>query len=185
MTLRRTGIAVSAGDNIGLGPLALAVGAVTETVTVSAEAQLLQTQSAERSFTITPTAVQNLPISNRSFTALASLSPGVSGTSRIGDRSSSGGSNTNVMMDGVSTMDTGNNGILLQMNVESIAEVKVLVSNYQAEYGRSSGLQISAVHQERHEPVSRLGLYGDAQGEVEFHQPDDAAERRSEGNVGG
>src|SRR5260370_8190548 len=42
-------------------------------------------------------------------------------------------------------MDTGNNGGLLQMNVESIAEVKVLVSNYQAEYGRSSGLQITAV----------------------------------------
>ena len=49
------------------------------------------------------------------------------------------------MMDGVSTMDTGSNASLLQMNVESIAEVKVLVSNYQAEYGRSSGLQITAV----------------------------------------
>src|SRR5260370_897139 len=70
---------------------------------------------------------------------------GAGGRGRIADRSSSGGSNTNVMMAGVSTMDTGNNGILLQMNVESIAEVKVLVSNYQAEYGRSSGLQISAV----------------------------------------
>ena len=31
------------------------------------------------------------------------------------------------------------------MNVESIAEVKVLVQGYQAEYGRSSGLQITAV----------------------------------------
>ena len=31
------------------------------------------------------------------------------------------------------------------MNVESIAEVKVLTSNYQAEYGRSSGLQVTAV----------------------------------------
>ena len=31
------------------------------------------------------------------------------------------------------------------MNVESIAEVKVLTSGYQAEYGRSSGLQITAV----------------------------------------
>ena len=49
------------------------------------------------------------------------------------------------MMDGVSTMDTGSNGVLLQMNVESIAEVKVLASSYQAEYGRSSGLQITAV----------------------------------------
>jgi len=144
-TLKRTGIAVSAGDQTGLGLLTLEVGAVADSVTVSAEAAQLQTQSAERSFTITPSAVQNLPISNRSFTALASLSPGVTGTSRIGDRASTGGSNNNIMMDGVSTMDTGNNGILLQMNVESIAEVKMLVSNYQAEYGRSSGLQISAV----------------------------------------
>jgi len=43
------------------------------------------------------------------------------------------------MMDGVSTMDTGNNGQLLQMNTESIAEVKILTSSYQAEFGRSSG----------------------------------------------
>ena len=49
------------------------------------------------------------------------------------------------MMDGVSVMDTGSNRPLLQMNVESIAEVKVLTSSYQAEYGRSSGLQITAV----------------------------------------
>ena len=49
------------------------------------------------------------------------------------------------MMDGVSTMDTGNNGQLIQMNVEAIAEVKVLSQGYQAEFGRSSGLQISAV----------------------------------------
>ncbi len=143
--LRRPGVAVSAGDQSSLGVLTLEVGAVTESITVSAESAQLQTQSAERSFAVTPSAVQNLPIANRSFTALASLAPGVSGTSRIGDRASTGGGNTNIMMDGVSTMDTGNNGILLQMNVESIAEVKMLVSNYQAEYGRSSGLQISAV----------------------------------------
>ena len=144
-TLKRTGIAVSAGDHSGLGVLTLEVGTIAESITVSADSAQLQTQSAERSFTITPSSVQNLPIGNRSFTALASLAPGVSGTSRIGDRASTGGSNNNIMMDGVSTMDTGNNGILLQMNVESIAEVKMLVSNYQAEYGRSSGLQISAV----------------------------------------
>ena len=78
---------------------------------------------------------------------LAALAPGVTGTNptRVGDRSSTGGNNSNIMMDGVSTMDTGSNSVLLQMNVESIAEVKVLVSNYQAEYGRSSGVQVSAV----------------------------------------
>ena len=42
-------------------------------------------------------------------------------------------------------MDTGSNRPAGAVNVESIAEVKVLTSSYQAEYGRSSGLQITAV----------------------------------------
>ena len=49
------------------------------------------------------------------------------------------------MMDGISAMDTGNNGQMLRMNIESIGEVKILTQGYQAEYGRSSGLQITAV----------------------------------------
>jgi hypothetical protein len=146
-TLKRGGISVSAGDRVGIGTLTIDVGGVAETVSVQAESPLVQTQSGERSFAVTTQAVENLPISNRSFVQLATLAPGVTGTnpSRVGDRSSTGGNNSNIMMDGVSTMDTGSNSVLLQMNVESIAEIKVLVSNYQAEYGRSSGVQVSAV----------------------------------------
>ena len=146
-TLKRGGISVSAGDRVGIGALTIEVGGLSESVSVQAESPMVQTQSGERSFTVTTNAVENLPISNRSFVQLASLAPGVTGTnpSRVGDRSSTGGNNSNIMMDGVSTMDTGSNSVLLQMNVESIAEVKVLVSNYQAEYGRSSGVQVSAV----------------------------------------
>jgi len=146
-TLRRSGVTVSAGDRVGIGSLTIEVGGVTESVSVEAESPLVQTQSGERSFTISTNAVESLPISNRSFVQLASLAPGVTGNNptRVGDRSSTGGNNSNIMMDGVSTMDTGSNSVLLQMNVESIAEVKVLVSNYQAEYGRSSGVQVSAV----------------------------------------
>jgi hypothetical protein len=142
-TVKRPGIAVSPGDRQGLGALTIDVGDLTDTVEVKAETAAIQTQSGERSFTIPTSAVENLPIANRSFTALASLAPGVTPTgdpSRIG-----GGGDTNIMMDGVGVMDTGSNRPLLQMNVESIAEVKVLTSVYQAEYGRSSGLQITAV----------------------------------------
>ncbi|MBZ5582913.1 MAG: carboxypeptidase-like regulatory domain-containing protein, partial [Acidobacteriia bacterium] len=148
-TFRRTGVAVSPGDRVGLGALTLEVGAVTETVTVTAEAQLLQTQSAERSFTVTRTEVENLPMASRTFSALASVLPGVGGTaqqpSRMGDQTSYSGGNSNIMMDGVSTMDSGNNALAISVNSEAIAEVKVLVSNYQAEYGRQSGLQVTAV----------------------------------------
>jgi hypothetical protein len=140
-SFRRTGIPVSAGDRVAVGTLTIEVGGAAETVNVAGEAPVIQASSGERSFTIATAAVENLPIANRSFTALASLAPGVSGMTRIG-----GGGTTFIMMDGISAIDTGSNGApILQMNVESIAEVKVLTSNYQAEYGRSSGLQITAV----------------------------------------
>jgi opacity protein-like surface antigen len=148
-TLKRTGIAVSAGDRVGLGPLTIEVGAITEAVTVTAEAALLQTQSAERSATITRTELQNVPLATRTFSSLISVIPGVGGTAqqptRVGDSTSYSGGNANIMMDGVSTMDSGNNALAISVNTESVAEVKVLVSNYQAEYGRNSGVQISAV----------------------------------------
>ena len=114
-----------------------------------AEAAVIQAASGERSFTVTTEAVANLPVANRNFAGFAALVPGAvaqtgteiaGGVQRLG-----GGGQNNIMMDGVSTMDTGNNGQLIQMNVEAIAEVKVLTQGYQAEFGRSSGLQISAV----------------------------------------
>ena len=130
-----------AGDRVGVGTMTIELGALSETVTVTGEAPLIQAQSGERSSTVTTEAVQNLPIANRNFGGLASLTPGVIGTTRIGQP----GSTTNFQIDGVSTIDTGAGGQALQLNVEAIAEVRVIASGYQAEYGRSSGLQITAV----------------------------------------
>ncbi len=144
-TLKRSGVAVSPGLRVSTGALTLEVGGTSEVVNVRGEAPTIQTSSGERSFTIDTASVQNLPIAGRSFTSLAALAPGVTGTSRIGARASTGGGDTNFMMDGVSTMDTGSNRAIIDLNVESIAEVKVQVSSYQAEFGRSSGLQITAV----------------------------------------
>jgi hypothetical protein len=141
-TLRRTGVPVSAGSRVTVGTLTIEVGGAAETVEVKGEAPVIQAASGERSFTIPTESVQNLPILNRSFTALAQLAPGVTGTQALGTRANM---STNFTMDGISTMDTGSNTVMLQMNTESITEVKVLVSAYQAEYGRSSGLQIMAV----------------------------------------
>jgi hypothetical protein len=145
---KQSGISVSPGDRNSVGTFTIEVGALTDQVTVRAEAPLVQARSGERSFTVPTSAVENLPIANRSFTAIAALAPGVTTSNglptgdpiRIG-----GGGDTNIMMDGVGVMDTGSNRPLLQMNVESIAEVKILTSGYQAEFGRSSGLQITAV----------------------------------------
>jgi hypothetical protein len=142
-TLKRSGIVVGAGDRVAVGTLVIEVGGVEEKVEVRGETSAIKSQTGERSFTVLTEAVTNLPIANRSFVQLASLAPGVAGTGNNPARIGGGGAN-NIMMDGVSTMDTGSNAVLLQMTVESIAEVKVLTSAYQAEYGRSSGLQITA-----------------------------------------
>ena len=145
---RRAGIVVTGGDRVGVPPLTLEVGGTTETVTVTAEAALVQTQSGERSFAIESKQVDELPIVHGNFTSLVAFTPGVAAvpnTSNYGGGTRLGGpSQNNIMMDGISAMDTGNNGQMLNMNIESIGEVKVLTQGYQAEYGRSSGLQITA-----------------------------------------
>jgi len=151
-SLERRGIAVSGGDRLSLGTLTLEVGTLNETITVTGESPLVQTTSGERSFTVPTALVESLPIStNRSFTMLSSLAPGT--TAALGGNVNAGiqpqrvggGGAANIMMDGVSTMDLASNRPSLQMNVESIGEVKIVSSSYQAEYGRSSGVQVIAV----------------------------------------
>jgi len=145
-TVRRGGIAVSGGDRVGMPAITLEPGALAETITVVGQSPLVQTQSGERSVAITSNQIENLPIARGNFTSLTALAPGVVqvGASAGGTRLGGAGQN-NIMMDGISAMDTGNNGQMLNMNVDSIGEVKILTQGYQAEYGRSSGLQITAV----------------------------------------
>ena len=143
-TLERPGVAVSPGDRVAVPALVIEVGGLAETVTVAAEAPMIQSQTGERSFAVATESVQSLPISNRSFTSLTSLAPGVDISGNNPGRLGGGGSN-NTLMDGVSTVDTGNNQPVLFLNLEAIAEVKVLTSGYQAEYGKASGIQITAV----------------------------------------
>ncbi len=140
-TLKRSGISVSPGTRSSVGTLTVEIGGTNEIVTVTTEAAAIQSASGERSFNVTSTQIENLPIASRTFQAFAALTPGVdAGVNRLG-----GGGGNNFMMDGVVAMDPGNGGPALQVNTETIAEVKVLTSGYQAEYGRAAGLQISAV----------------------------------------
>jgi Carboxypeptidase regulatory-like domain len=142
-TLKQSGVAVNPGSRTSLGTLTLEIGGTAETVVVKAESPVIQATSGDRSFTVTTDSVQNLPVANRGFTTLAALAPGVTGTVAQGTQSCM---SSNIVMDGVSTMDTGSSGAaLFNMNTESIAEVKVLESGYQAEYGLRSGLQVLAV----------------------------------------
>jgi hypothetical protein len=154
-TAERQGIVVHPGDRLSLGNVGIEVGALAETVTVAARATELQTQSAERSYAVEGEAVKNIAVNGRSFFNLAFLTPGVVSTQNTGVPTgdsatmSANGQRTNsnnVQVDGITDMDTGNNGgPMVAVSLDSIQEIKVLTSNYQAEYGRSSGAQITAV----------------------------------------
>jgi|RhiMethySRZTD1v2_1073278.scaffolds.fasta_scaffold00767_13 carboxypeptidase family protein len=146
-TLKRPGVEVNPGSRIALGTLTIEVGGASEVITVSAQVSLIQSVSGERSFTVNTSQVANLPLANRSYDALLALAPGVNSTpgaltpaTRLGDPA--GG---NFMLDGATAMDPGVNRPASRVSVEAIAEVKVVTSGYQAEFGRSSGLQINAV----------------------------------------
>jgi outer membrane receptor protein involved in Fe transport len=128
----------------------LETGAVSESVTVTAEAPLIQT---------TPTVgdvvenrrVVELPLNNRNFMQLLTLVPGVtsSGTSEIGigltnvvDFSINGTrrNSINFLVDGVSNSDVGSGITLLAIpTVDTIQEFRVITSVPTAEFGKSGG----------------------------------------------
>ena len=138
-TTERKGVAASPGDRVSAGTFSIEVGTLSETVMVSGDAPMIQAQTGERSFTITRETVEDLPMAGRNFASFATLAPGVSGTTRLD------GARTNYTLDGISNVNTGGNQQGIQLNSDSIAEVKVLTSAFQAEYGRTSGITISGV----------------------------------------
>jgi Carboxypeptidase regulatory-like domain/TonB-dependent Receptor Plug Domain len=151
--MERIGILLVANDKLALGDLALEVGQASETVTVTSEATLVQAESAERSYAVQGETLRNIAVNGRGITALTSIVPGLVSTTSMGTPDdianiSANGMRTNsnnIQLDGVATVDTGNNGQMFAVTLDSIAEFKVLTSNYQAEYGRAAGAQISAV----------------------------------------
>ena len=139
--VRRPGIIVSGGDRVTLGVLPLTVGSTSETVTVTAETPLIQSQSGERSYSISTEAVQAIAVNGRAYNNLTALAPGVVAGTVNGLRVNQ---NT-LQIDGITSVDTGNNGNGVTLTVDAVQEVRVLTTSYQAEYGRSAGAQISAV----------------------------------------
>ena len=142
-TTERKGVAASPGDRVSAGTFSIEVGTLSETVMVSGDAPMIQAQTGERSFTVTKESVENLPMSGRNFASFATLTPGVVAAGTGAARAD--GARTNYLLDGISSVDTGGNQQGLQINPDAIAEVKVIATAYQAEYGRTSGIQISGV----------------------------------------
>lgn len=153
-----TDLIVSANEVRAIPNVVLQVGAVQESVSVTAEAAVLQTESAERSGLITGSQIQNLALRGRDFFALLSTIPGVvdDGSQRRETTSPNSIQGTfingqrdnqkNFTVDGIASIDTGSNyTVHFQPNMDAIQETRILTSNYQAEYGRNAGGVVSVI----------------------------------------
>ena len=144
---------VTSGDRIGV-PLSLPIGDVTESIEVTANAPLLQTENTSQGANLDSSQVSELPMGGqRVFSYLARLSPGVlvaepgardaqnGGFSANGVRST--GQN-NFLLNGVdnnvNVIDFINQtSYVIGPSVEAIGEMRILTNGYNAEYGRAAG----------------------------------------------
>jgi hypothetical protein len=163
-TYEQQGIPVSSTDRVALAAITLEIGGITQEVTVTADELRVQTQSGERSATVTAAQIADIGLRGRDFMGTLKVLPGVIDTSArdapgwgsVGGMTINGNANFNFSYDGVTNKDTGSNsGNYAAPALDSIAEVKVQASNFQAEYGRSSGATIVVV--KRHTPLQWVG----------------------------
>lgn len=143
----------------------LKLGDVTQTVSVSGDAAMLQTESASVGSVITSKQIVDLPLNGRNFVQLAQLVPGVNpgtpgsisvrrGRGSIGETSSAFGgtgmsangardTNNRFYLDGVEFMDYDAFTYPFALSVDSLSEFRVETSTFSAEYGGSPGGQVS------------------------------------------
>jgi outer membrane receptor protein involved in Fe transport len=135
--------------------LVLQVGNLSQSVTVSGAAALVETESSDRGTVVASEQIVNLPLNGRAYADLALLSPGVrkSGISTSRDASFNvhglRSSLNNFTLDGVdnNSYGTSNQGFsnqVVQVSPDAVAEFKVQTNNFSAEFGRAGGAVVNA-----------------------------------------
>jgi len=157
--ITKKGNVLNAGGRLTVD-LSLEVGAVTETVVVTATGDTVNTTSGEISTTITEQQVLNMALNQRHYESLVTLVPGAalqgSGTNpaaltanynnSVADTNGQRLDGQNWSVDGGFNLDSGsNNSVFNQVGVDFIQEVDVQTSNYDAEFGRSASSTINVV----------------------------------------
>ena len=150
--LVRTGVTLAAADALTVD-LTLSIGDVQQTVEVTESTPLLQAQSAMVSALVSNDQIIEIPLQSRTFTALLLLSPGATqgssgnlttspyamrGDTNISVNGSSA-QNNSYFIDGMVNRNLWLSTLIMVPTVDSIQEMRVLTSNYSAEYGIAAG----------------------------------------------
>jgi Carboxypeptidase regulatory-like domain/TonB dependent receptor len=142
----RTGVQMLVGQTITLN-LQMAPSNLQETVTVTGEAPLIETQSSELGGNIDPRQVQDLPTAGRNWMSLALLAPGnrtnAQGALPVQDRGDVREFQLNV--DGLQVTANLGTGNQARYSQDAIAEFQFISNRFDATQGRSSGVQVNAV----------------------------------------
>jgi hypothetical protein len=127
----------------------LQVSAVPVEIQVSERSQDIETASASLGQVVTGDVIRNAPLNGRDVRALAFLQPGVTpvdlDSNEAGSFNVAGNRADSVtyLLDGGLNNDLINNGAVFTPNPDTIAEFRILTSNYPAEYGRNAGGVVS------------------------------------------
>lgn len=145
-TTVRTGNTIQVNTPVTVD-ITLEVGATSESVMVSASAELLQTSSAALGNVIEQRSITTLPLNGRNPLNLLMYEPGV--TQRSGNTVNVNGARStavNVTIDGIEANESTNSNPtnnIFRLNPDNVQEFKVTTLNPNAEEGRNSGANVS------------------------------------------
>jgi Carboxypeptidase regulatory-like domain len=149
----RGGLVLAVGQRLTINAT-LSIGALEETVRVTAESPLVDTTNIKVGGNIGTAELSELPAMNRNYFSTVALLPGVqfSPSNQMGnDTIVAAGQSTqgnNVAVDGGYNGDDAlgtSSGAQVRTPLEAVQEFQVLTSMYDAEFGRASGAIINAV----------------------------------------
>jgi outer membrane receptor protein involved in Fe transport len=151
-----TGIVLEAASRKTLD-FTLEIGQVNEAVSVTAQANTVQTSSGDISTVVTEKQLSQIALNGRNYTQLLRLIPGsatTGGLDAFGLALSTTSNRVNGIrsnsvyfsVDGADNMDNGgNSNAIISPNIDTIGEVRVLTSSYSAEFGGRSGAMVNVV----------------------------------------
>src|SRR4029077_13551422 len=129
----------------------LSIGQKNETIEVKEQVGGIETVNHTIGGTVVGEAIQMAPLNGRNVLNLELMQPGVTETNpdntSAGGFSIAGGRSDSVtyLLDGGVNNNLLDNSVVLNPNPDTIAEFRILESNYSAEYGRNGGGIISVV----------------------------------------
>jgi hypothetical protein len=156
-THERKNVQLSASGRVTLGAIKLALGQLSEVISVVEAGTKVNPENSQAEGLITANQIENIQTKGRDVTTLMRLLPGVRYTDDVESLGESFGSLmpnvsgqrahwNGVTVDGVMGNEIGqSNRIAAAINLDAIAEVKVLLNTYKAEFGRSGGANIQIV----------------------------------------